>query len=232
MPRRSRGCQECRKRRIGCDGALPSCRQCLVTNRRCSGAMQGSIFVDQTRSVTSRHSQSLAQNRAQVMIRQPSPRDIFSLAFVSEFISSVTDKTAAPSRLSWLRQLEGIPQDKRGISLDLSLQAVSLAYCGVGSRNHPAVMEARRLYGEAMSQHSRELSQGFDSLSPAMLYTSIILSLFESMWSTSAAAYSIHLVAAQKMLDLACWDVTQNEILRQVTMHIQNQTVRAPFSQK
>ncbi|KAI0120726.1 hypothetical protein BJ170DRAFT_161838 [Xylariales sp. AK1849] len=227
MPRRSRGCRECRQRRIGCDGALPSCRQCLVTNRPCSGPVQGPIFIDQTGGVTSRYSRSPmhSQIHIQPMIRQPSPRGIYSLAFVSAFVSSVTAKTASPSRSAWLCQLEGIPKNERGPALDLSLQAVALAYCGAESRNHGAAMESRRLYGEAIAHHSKALSQGFEALGPAMLYTSIILSLFERIWSTSAAAYAIHLTAARKMLDLADWEVTQNEILRQVAMLVQNQTL-------
>ena len=228
MPQRNRGCQECRKRRVGCDRTLPVCPQCLLTNRVCSGAVQGALIVEQTRKVTSRYRQDplCSRNRDITVNQQPSPRALLSMAFVSAFISNVTSLTDAPSRPGWLCQLRDIPQDERGSALDLALEAVAFAYCGVESKNHAVVMESYRMYGEALSRQSRGTSRQSEAPSPTLIYTSVILSLFEAEWSTSIAAYAVHLTAARKMLDSAGWEQSQNELLRQVVMHVQYQTGR------
>lgn len=233
MPRRSRGCQACRKRRIGCDGALPSCRQCVITNRRCSGPVQGQIFVDQTRSVTSRygHNSIFSEIRTYPVVRQPSPTSILSLGLVSNFISFATSVVDTPTRVAWLLRLGELSQHERGSALDISMQAIATACYGFQSKNQAAVIQSLSLYGEAMGRHRRELSEHSEDPGPDIMYASVILSLFEVVNSTNSTAYATHLTAAWKMIDSTCWKFNQNELLSQVAVHVQYQTVRAPMGQ-
>jgi hypothetical protein len=120
MPRVSRGCQECKRRRIGCDGKTPSCGQCLSSGRECSGPMQGLIVIDQTRTVVSRNrrakpivddssnitsSQATTSTTAVAAVRlapQPSPQAIDSVAFIGQFLAFVSDTRQKASKESWL----------------------------------------------------------------------------------------------------------------------------------
>jgi len=231
MPRRSRGCQACRQRRIGCDGTLPSCRQCLLTNRLCSGPVQGSIIINQTEHVASRYkrnrgpSQCRPPSRASIVL-QPSPRTILSLAFISEFTSYASSAIEALSGHTWLLQLGNLSHSERSPVLDLSLQATATAYCGMVARDRSVVIEATRMYGEAMSQHARAISHVSKTPTRTLIYTSVNLSIFETVCATNASAYSTHLDAARRMLTSSTADFAQDQLLRQIAVHVHNQTVR------
>lgn len=231
MPRRSRGCQACRQRRIGCDGTLPSCRQCLLTNRVCSGPTQGSIIINQTEHVASRYnrnrgpSQHRPPSRASI-IPQPSPKTILSLAFISEFTSYASSAIEELSGYTWLLQLSNLSHSERTPALDLSLQATATAYCGMAARNRSVVIEATRMYGEAISHHARAISHVSKTPTRTLIYTSVILSIFETVCATNGSAYSAHLEAARRMLTSSTADVAQNQLLRQIAVHVHNQTVR------
>ncbi|KAF4634483.1 hypothetical protein G7Y89_g3613 [Cudoniella acicularis] len=51
--RRSKGCDQCRQRRVKCDLKTPTRRQCLRFGFNCSGAIQGSVFIDMVNEVSS-----------------------------------------------------------------------------------------------------------------------------------------------------------------------------------
>ncbi|KAH8700253.1 hypothetical protein BGW36DRAFT_425082 [Talaromyces proteolyticus] len=227
MPRRSRGCRACRQRRIGCDGALPSCRQCLLTNRQCSGPLQGTIIIDQTASVKTRYRKApFGSDKKNVsMMHQPSYGKIWSLAFASEIFSMITSTTDRPTRPAWLRRLSDVPLNERGLALDLSLQALAIAYYGATSSNSLVVQHAWLIYGKALSGQSKAVSYRSDASSATIIYTSVIMSLFEAVCSTDVAAYAAHLAATRKMLALASSQLAQNELLRQVALHVQYQTL-------
>lgn len=227
MPRRSRGCYECRRRRVGCDGALPSCSQCLRTSRHCPGPLQGSIIIDQTAHVKSRYSNENATNsRAYILVSQPyAARGDWLAVSAPQMYAYVTSAIDVPSRPAWLFQLSELPRDALGPGLDVALQAVAAAYHGVLSNDNSAMLDARRMYGDALSRQSKAISRRWEKPSPAVLYTSVIFSLFESICCTNYAAYATHLAAARKMLALARFELGEDEMLARVAMHVQYQTV-------
>jgi hypothetical protein len=227
MPRRSRGCQACRQRRIGCDGKLPSCRQCLITNRICSGPIQNALIIDQTEAVTARYKQASApvNQRSTAMIRQPSSKAVVSLSYVSEFMTFLTPTTEGPVGRPWLDGLQDISLDQRGPTLDISLDAAATVFCGISAKNDVVIMEACRLYGNALSRLSTAISRGPGVPSLATICTSVILSLFETIWSTNTLAYATHLMAARKMISMADLELAQNRMVRDLGVYIQCQTV-------
>ncbi|KAJ3468248.1 hypothetical protein MRS44_002313 [Fusarium solani] len=196
MPRRSRGCAACRRRRIGCDGELPVCRQCRITNRQCSGPLQGALVIDQTDRI-------ISKNRPKPeMIHQPSNQSMFAHAFINEFISFITARNEQARRRSWLTELQSGSMAEQGPALELSMQATALAYCGTISGNLAAVREACNIYGRALTKHSRSLTHDLSSPKAASLGTCVMLSFFEAICSTNPVAYGTHLQAAKKMLAL------------------------------
>ncbi|KAH8646105.1 hypothetical protein BX600DRAFT_443914 [Xylariales sp. PMI_506] len=248
MPRRSRGCLECRKRRIGCDLAAPSCRQCLITGRTCSGASQGATIIDQTRAVMNKYntdpesssssspSSSTAKESNEscgnfTLCQQPSHRAIMFSSFVSHFMSFLTSNTGGQSKWPWLHAVQDITApmyDGDGDTLQLSLHALATAYCGTTSRNTVAIAEALRMYGIAVGQLRAALLVRTSAQQPpdsAMICTTVLLSLFESVCATSPGAYAAHLAAARKMLGLARAEMAGSTFLRQVGVHIQYQTL-------
>lgn len=230
MPRASRGCAACRQRRIGCDGMLPSCRQCLITNRTCSGPLQGAIIINQTQAVASRCRQaSVPRPGHHVRIaRQPDTSSISALVFVSEFVSFITARNAQLRNKSWLSEIQRGSVRDSGLALDLSMQATALAYCGMVSKNPAAVRQACNLYGTVLPQHSRAISGHAGPPQAAAISTSVILSFFEAMCSTNSKAYATHLNAARKMLHLAQKDPDEHGVLSELAKHVQCQSVSRP----
>ena len=230
MPRRSRGCKQCKQRRIGCDGGLPSCRQCLATERTCSGPLQGPLIVDQTASVSSKQAAALRRRRQDRIVQQPSSQSMFAHLFIAEFVSFITARDGQVWQRSWLSELQHGTVVDEGPALELSMQATALAYCGATSRNPAAVRHACQIYGRALSKHSRSISQNSESLHAASLCTCIMLSFFEAVCSTSYTAYGAHLRAGQSMLALIPADPSYCQVVWQLAKHVQCQTVRVIHS--
>lgn len=228
MPRRSRGCQACRLKRIGCDGASPSCRQCLLAHRPCSGPVQGPIIINQTDMITSRYGQGMSVSRhktASPMIPQPSSTAMVSLALVAQFIYFLTSANESPSKRPWLYAVDDISVAQRGPALDLAMQAAATAFWGVNSKDRAAVVDATHLYGKALSCHSSALAQSSKASITSKICTSVILSLFEAIWPTNPAAYAVHLAACGEMLRSSDLELEENIVLRQIAMHVQYQSV-------
>ncbi|RSL51158.1 hypothetical protein CEP54_011570 [Fusarium duplospermum] len=221
MPRRSRGCAACRRRRIGCDGELPVCRQCRIMNRQCSGPLQGALVIDQTDRI-------ITKNRPKPeMIHQPSNQSMFAHAFINEFISFITARNEQSRRQSWLTELQSGSMAEQGPALELSMQATALAYCGTVSGNPAAVREACNIYGRALTKHSRSLTHDLSSPKAASLGTCVMLSFFEAICSTNPVAYGTHLQAAKKMLALMpCVAGYKDElVIWQLGQHVQSQSL-------
>ncbi|KAH8817128.1 hypothetical protein F5884DRAFT_778512 [Xylogone sp. PMI_703] len=51
---RSRACNTCKKRKLKCDETFPECYQCISAGRKCSGPLQGTLFVDMSEPVKQR----------------------------------------------------------------------------------------------------------------------------------------------------------------------------------
>ncbi|KAF4952439.1 hypothetical protein FSARC_12634 [Fusarium sarcochroum] len=229
MPRRSRGCAACRQRRIGCDGGSPSCRQCLITNRQCSGPLQGPVIIDQTQRTIARNSQrrkTLARSPPSIPY-QPSAQAIFAHAFITEFVSFITARNEVARRSSWLTELQQGSIAGEGPALELSMQATALAYCGAASGNPAVVREACNIYGRALTKHSASVAQGLGPQRAAALCTCVMLSLFEAVCSTSSMAYATHLRAAQRIVELARRETSleHSQVIWQLGQHVQCQTL-------
>lgn len=230
MPRRSRGCQACRQRRIGCDATLPCCRQCLLTNRSCSGPIRGAIILDQTGIVTARHRRTSTppnQGETPAMGAQPSPRAFISLAFVSHFIYFITAGDGGASKRTWLHALGDVSRGENGPALDLALQAAATAFCGVISKNYTVLVEACQLYGKALSRYIGAMSQRSEAPITSKICISALLSLYEAIWPTNSSAYIVHLAACWKILASAGSEPEDIAVLKQVATHVQYQTVCA-----
>ena len=234
MPRKSRGCASCRQRRIGCDGGIPSCRQCLITNRKCSGPLQGPIIIDQTQNIiTSQLRRREYQARStRAMVKQPPTTLLVAMNLISEFLSFITARDELSHSKSWLVEIQrgslNSIDKTNPQALELAIQATALAYCGYSCRNTELVRYGREIYSHALTQHYETLSRGRGT-SPTItiICTSMILSIFESMCSTNTNAYGTHLIAAKNMLPMIDDTVKQHQAFRQLEGHVHCQKVKS-----
>ncbi|EHK48562.1 hypothetical protein TRIATDRAFT_290197 [Trichoderma atroviride IMI 206040] len=230
MPRRSRGCRACRQRRIGCDGGQPSCLQCLITNRTCSGPIQGPIILDQTRLVTARYQKALERSRLRrdvsvPIVKQPSSQAFASLEFISQFVSFISSNRQGPSKRPWLYALGIVSSGDNGLILEAALRAAATAFCGVMFQSYTLLLEASRLYGQALSRYVAVLSGGSGVTVTFKMCTTVLLSLYEAIWSTNPPAYFVHLEACWQMLVSADPKSEDVAVLRGVAAHVIHQTV-------
>ncbi|KAK8137629.1 hypothetical protein PG984_003122 [Apiospora sp. TS-2023a] len=252
MPRKSRGCGNCRKSRKKCDQDQPACQFCRRNNLSCSGRIVGPIIIDQTQRVASRYECDREPPTTEVFSLSslsPSSRATVSAAFSSVFLSFVSSGSGSASPIipSWLTRLQDLPWSFRSeTALDLALQATATVYCGVHANNLAVIREACALYGQALSLHSRSMTmaqtQPNGPPAAALICTSVVLSLFEAMWPSSLDGYAAHLTAARNMTCATPGLVaeteeathththTHTELLRQVYVHVLYQSVLTAFT--
>lgn len=189
--------------------------------------MQGPIIINQTDSTISRHhnSSQVRRKRGSDLARQPSSAGFVSIAVISKFIYFLTSADEGPSKRPWLYGLDDIALADRGPVLDLALQAAATAFYGMSSKNDAALVEARQMYGRSLVRLSGDISQAVGTPVASKIYVSVILSLFEAIWSTNSNAYAMHLAACRQMLSLEGPRLKQNKLLQQVAAHVRYQSV-------
>lgn len=223
MVRRSRGCKECRSRRVGCDLGSPSCRQCIITNRTCSGPLKDVMIIDQTADVASRQkAHSVRQTRH---VTQPSSQGLVSLAYVEHFFCRLTPLTKAKAPQPWLLSVRNLPHGIKGPALDLAIEAAATVSCGVTNGHTAVVQQACQMYATVVAQHYQVLSHSEGVPTAAIFFTTVTLSLFESLYSTNITAFATHLRAARKMLGLAGPSLLQIPMVQDIAIYVQYQTV-------
>ncbi|KAH7320620.1 hypothetical protein B0I35DRAFT_477193 [Stachybotrys elegans] len=231
MAPRSRGCQECKARRIGCDLGTPSCRQCLITNRTCSGPVKGALIINETRSVTSRQrsarSRQVIRNQSPALIIQPPPRSFVLIAYTEKFFDGMTPVTKAKRARPWLVSVRMLPQRDKGPALDLAIEAAATAACGVATRDHDVLVQARRMYETVVASHYQHIACNHGAPTAGMFFTTVTLSLFESVDSTSVEAFVFHLTGARLMLMLAASVLSTLSMVSDILIYVQYQTLLA-----
>ncbi|KIW33990.1 hypothetical protein, variant [Cladophialophora immunda] len=223
MPPRNRACQTCRQKRRKCDFTLPECQQCLRANQICPGPHKGPIFINQTQVVTNKYAVKACWSTKKCLPKQVSSELIVSEAFVGHFVLSCTSFGTGLTTISWLSALNKLPEQSGTPAFSLALRATALAYCAQAEQNWSATAKARSDYGRALVLHAKTIAQNPDLSMLSMLGTSIIMSFFEAVSTTTSQAYEEHLGAARKLLAAAREQEQYNAILDGIELHIQYQ---------
>ncbi|SCN78995.1 uncharacterized protein FFB20_05838 [Fusarium fujikuroi] len=222
MPRRSRGCQACRQRRIGCDGQFPVCHNCQQWNRQCSGPITSVIIIDQTAKTTKKHSQPrhpfTRSQTGPLSNLRVSNSAVEAVAFQAGFFAFATPDARASVK-SFLEELQKTRLQETAPTLDLAVQAVGLAFRATVSRNKSAAEKATELYIKTLRGHSRAVAASSRSIVPNVC-TSVMLSFFEAIQPTilMSDAYGMHLSGAWRML-IAAGDISTQPLLWQAANH-------------
>lgn len=160
------------------------------------------------------------------MAQQISQRHMVTEAFYSNFLTYFTsdgEGVDIQNRKTWLHQLPDLSTDGTNTALTLALQATASAYCGAETGNMSVVQDAWKLYGQALNTHARLLKSKPKTVTVHMVSTSVMLSIFEAMSSTTADAYREHISGAAKMLEVTGPGQCMQGVLCQLFFHIRTQ---------
>ncbi|KAF2727506.1 hypothetical protein EJ04DRAFT_451212 [Polyplosphaeria fusca] len=152
---------------------------------------------------------------------------ILTEAFYANFLTYFTqsgERTELQNRQTWMHQLPYLSSDGTNVALSLAVRATAFAYCGVEMANLALFQESCKVYGQALNAHSRmiRLNKG-KQVTVHMISTSVILSIYEAMRTTTADAYREHLYGAARMLEETGPGQCLHGVLCQLFFHIRTQ---------
>ncbi|KAF2795589.1 hypothetical protein K505DRAFT_273010 [Melanomma pulvis-pyrius CBS 109.77] len=205
MPKRSSGCFECRKRKVRCDEAKPECNTCLRRGTKCPGYRPTQSFILHTfdeRTVKpgivkedeSRY--KYANSSGQHSVVQLLPRDIRPVdAPIPRPLSPVTidriqhlgnflslylprwkgEVLTPPSAL--ILSLPNIPASRKNFLA--ALDALSAAQIAVSNKSYSLINRTRSLYGTALSQLMKSITQPNSAQEDETLLATYLLALYE-----------------------------------------------------
>lgn len=181
----SAGCGSCKRRKILCDETRPKCNRCNKAGIQCTGFTQRLRFVDENPRV--RRSMKVSQRQShdfsaiistsspvfhssQIPLSQPNSFDtslantLPLIAFKDEilisYLISKLFKGPDPTQVrcglpkSWISELSNTPQMPRHKSWD----ALAALIFGQAHKSHEVVKKAHGLYGQALVEFRRILS--------------------------------------------------------------------------
>ncbi|KAF2107709.1 hypothetical protein BDV96DRAFT_653497 [Lophiotrema nucula] len=147
-------------------------------------------------------------------------------AFYSNFLAYFTstgEGADLQNRQTWLHKLPSLSSDGTNQALTLALRATAAAYCGTETGDPAVVQESIKMYGQALSEHSKLLRRMKREITVHMVSTSVMLSLFEAIRATTADAYREHIYGAARMLEATGAGQCLNGVLCQLFFHIRTQ---------
>jgi len=163
-----------------------------------------------------RRSQRPAENKLTLL---PTSFPILAQMYYESFLASyLTDGIGSPNK-SWMYNVPHMASRSNKIALELSIQAASTAFCAMQSLQLDALQGARAIYGRALRSQRKLLSSSphvTRNSEPQMVCTAMMLSYFESMYSTTSQGFIWHVEAAARILEAAgpeaCSTGSMNEL--------------------
>ena len=164
---------------------------------------------------------------------QPSKVDECQSTFLRQFIAAFFNPKANPTRPNiWVYELPSVLSLAPSSAFICSIRAATMALygkknCDVGMQLEACHWYDRGLECQRLESHETELQlakgeSAADKISEATISAPILFSLFESLMTTSFAAWAQHITAAGKMLELRgpakCQDGTIHHLFRSVRL--------------
>lgn len=191
VPGKSKGCSTCRRRKKGCDQARPACANCKQSGYECGGYKRELTFVHHpaSKAVESATFAPLARTKNQALKIVPFyvRQSAFEMQFRSSFWDlymprgncEVRDRyiLACKHPMNWTVVVPELPGTEP--SLERAFSALSIARVGRDNEDDRLVRESRKLYGKALNDLNRALSDPIRRYSDEVLTASMVLSLYE-----------------------------------------------------
>lgn len=226
MPRRTRACQPCRKRRMKCDETSPQCIQCQRAGRDCPGPQEGPIIIDMTQVVKARKKKTKINSPAMQLNASPALGPAATEAYYGHFLAFFLSTSEGKIwERSWMCELPALASRPAADALRLSLQATSAAFCAIRADDLVLIRAARDAYGEALTAHRKALMRIGSSTDLRCICTSLLLSFFEAMDNTSPHAYREHSTAAAMLLSRSGPEECSDGIMNQLFHNVRAQMV-------
>ena len=149
---------------------------------------------------------------------QPDRRYQFELLFLSNFISSSNLSDKSESGLhTWTNELVNILSSTKESSVIYSIRATSMAMYGKMAGTEDIEIEAIKWYSRGLESQRQSLQLSAKAPTSAIptdgtVCTAILLSLFESMISTTPTAWLRHYGGAVKMLEVMGPEKCQSQL--------------------
>lgn len=203
---RSKGCPECRKRKIKCSLERPACGQCQRTKRECSGYAKSTIFLNtssKTHALQSREVlnitnvpddtfgnldhpdlSSQSEDRTQrkegpvILLRSLDTEVLQQNKVLADFVNSTLPKDATRQPpLIWITSiLDSVDCSE---SLILAGSAIGHGWQGHVDFQYDRVNHSRQLYSGSLSLLRQDLARGQARHTERALATSCALVLYE-----------------------------------------------------
>lgn len=205
---------------------------CIRTGKQCPGLMDGPLIIDMTSQAASKTKRRKnipkldAVDTMFALTKQMDHGFVMNEAFFAKFLHYFTSDGEArdiQNRTTWLHRLPSLSADGTNDALALSVRATALAYCAIETSNVGLLQNASWLYGQAISQHARTLRTPSKEVTVHTISTSIMLSLFEAMNSTTADAYRAHIQGAARMFESTGPGQCMEGVLCQLFFHVRTQ---------
>ncbi|KAK4943483.1 hypothetical protein LTR10_016974 [Elasticomyces elasticus] len=208
IPGRSQGCTTCRRRKVRCDLAKPSCQRCTASGRQCEGYEKYPVFInrgqqglqkskrlEEARPAQAGHvvaSAVSSHGKRSPIVSSPACRYLFEYQCISVFWESFSARSVTAGRPAsdpaWLHHILNIPSPT-----DILRQALlSLAYTRLGRLNDDAatVLRGQQVYGKALKAMQQALYDPHWSRHEETLAAARCMVLYESFESTSESMTS------------------------------------------
>ncbi|KAF9701803.1 hypothetical protein EKO04_001027 [Ascochyta lentis] len=211
---------------------------CVRTGQVCPGPLEGPLIVDMTaiakkgtqerRSLkqvpqSPANSTLLGSANAHILLQA-----VNTEAFYRQFLAYFTTEgegQGIQNRLTWLQRLPNIATDGTDKALVLALEATATAYSAIMSSDTALTQHALDLYGTALRANHSLLQRSCSKkdFTIHMVSTSVLLSFFEAMHTTTADGYRSHIYGAAKILELTGPGQCAHGVLCQLYYHVRTQ---------
>jgi hypothetical protein len=205
MPKRSSGCFECRKRKVRCDEAKPGCTTCIRRGTKCPGYRPTQAFIlhtfdkqsvkpgiireDENRyryaNLSGHHAVLQLQQKERRLVDAPVPHPLSAVTMdriqhLSNFLSLYLPRwenevLTPPSAL--ILSLPSIPASR--VNFLAALDALSAAQLAVCNKSTALINRTRSLYGTALSQLMRSITDADSAHEDETLLATYLLALYE-----------------------------------------------------
>ncbi|KAH8800369.1 hypothetical protein F5884DRAFT_549580 [Xylogone sp. PMI_703] len=223
-------CQQCRLRKLGCDGKRPFCSQCMLKGRKCSGYQSDLIFrppqVSSPRPTGSIRTQDHTTKRREFrksakltkiridyssIVRPLSwPLcDVISLCaqnFIPENELSLSSNTSSLSQSricgTWIEVLPSLAGNGGNEYLDSAIKALGISIVARGSEGRAPASDALEAQCSALQALQKNIKHASKSAFNELAAAIMCLFLSEMLLPTSSVSSVVHAVGISELIQL------------------------------
>ncbi|KAJ9616652.1 hypothetical protein H2200_000371 [Cladophialophora chaetospira] len=212
---KSQGCNTCRRRKVRCDLAKPSCERCSASGRKCEGYEKYAVFINRgpeglkkrERLEEARLPASVSESGSEDarLTFAPSSTQLNETQLISLFWENYAANAPRHSDSNepvWL--YHSINSPAHSTILRQSLVSVALIRLGRLHDDQALLVSGRQIYGQTLRMMQAALNDSELAYSDNTLVAARCMVLYESFESTSGdmAAWQNHIMGIARIIEL------------------------------